>query len=218
MKTFASFASPYPLREMQITTMNPQTHIAIFASGAGSNAARIIDYFNSRGEQHSIRVALVVCNKPGAGVIELAKDAGLPLLMIERDRFYNGDGYLPVLREHGIGLLVLAGFLWKIPDSLLEAFPRAIINIHPALLPRFGGKGMYGSHVHEAVLKAGEKKTGITIHYVDGHYDRGDIVFQAECSIDPGETASSLSRKIQALEHLHFPRVVEEVARSLQAP
>jgi phosphoribosylglycinamide formyltransferase-1 len=196
--------------------LNPQTPIAIFASGAGSNAARLIEHFNAGPGHPSIRVAMVICNKNGAGVIQVAEKAGLPLLMIERERFYRGDAYLEELKSKNIRLLVLAGFLWKVPDALIEAYPRAIINIHPALLPNYGGKGMYGAHVHEAVLSAGEKESGITIHYVDGHYDNGDIIFQAKCSISDDETASSLAQKIHVLEHRHYPVVVENIAISLE--
>jgi phosphoribosylglycinamide formyltransferase-1 len=188
-------------------------NLAIFASGAGSNARAIIRHF----ELHpKISIRLIVCNKPGAGVLEVAKQAGIETLLITKDLFYNGDAYLPELQVKNIDFIALAGFLWKIPDPLIEAFPRRIVNIHPALLPAFGGKGMYGDAVHKAVLEAGKKESGITIHYVDGHYDNGDIIFQARCSVLPTDNAASLAEKIHQLEHLHYPRVIEKLLSSPQ--
>lgn len=184
------------------------TRIAIFASGTGSNAARLIGYFANHA---SIAVALVVCNRPGAGVLEIAKKAGIPTLMVERERFFRGDAYLPELRSRQIDFLVLAGFLWKIPPALIDAYPAAIVNLHPALLPAHGGKGMYGIHVHRSVIEAGDRESGITIHYVDEELDHGDIIFQARCPVDPEDTPESLARKVQELEHTHFPHVVEQV-------
>src|SRR6202000_2292377 len=148
--------------------------IAIFASGAGSNAARIIDHFRNHS---SVQVSLIVCNKPGAGILDIAAEEGIPVLMIEKEAFFRGDGYVSALKERKIGWIILAGFLWKIPGTLVRAYPGSIINIHPALLPKYGGKGMYGSFVHEAVVQAKEKETGITIHYVDELYDHGQIIF-----------------------------------------
>ncbi len=151
-----------------------ETRIAIFASGAGSNAAQIIRHLTGH---PSIKVSLVVCNKPGAGVISIAENAGIPVLQIEKSRFFSGDAYLPVLKEHGINFIVLAGFLWKVPPRLISSYPGRIINIHPALLPLYGGKGMYGRKVHEAVIAGGEKESGITIHYVNEHFDEGENYF-----------------------------------------
>lgn len=185
--------------------------LAIFASGAGSNAARIIEHF--RGSAH-IRVALVVCNKPGAGVIGIAEKEGIPVLLIEKEPFFRGDAYLPQLQEAGISFIVLAGFLWKIPQALTEAYPRAIVNIHPALLPKYGGKGMYGGYVHSAVIGAGEVESGITIHYVDEHYDHGDVIFQTGCPVLPGDTPETLAHRIHLLEHAHYARVVEEILKT----
>lgn len=185
--------------------------IAVFASGAGSNAEKLIEYFN---DSPVARVALVVCNKPGAGVLAIAERAGVATLLLEKERFFRGDAYLPELREAGIGFLVLAGFLWKIPQTLIEAYPRRIVNIHPALLPKFGGKGMYGQYVHEAVLQAGERETGITVHYVDEHYDNGDIIFQTACPILEGDTPETIAKRIHQLEHLHYPKVAEEVIKN----
>jgi phosphoribosylglycinamide formyltransferase-1 len=186
--------------------------IAIFASGAGSNAKKIIEYFAA---SESVSIKLVVCNKPGAGVIQIAAEQDIPVLMIEKERFYRGDSYLEELHKYNIDFIVLAGFLWKIPETLIENFRNRIINIHPALLPKYGGKGMYGSKVHEAVIAAGETESGITIHYVDEHYDNGDVIFQAKCPVLQNDTADSLAERIHRLEHENFPRVVEECVNRL---
>lgn len=182
--------------------------IAIFASGAGSNAQKIIDHFK---DHLSIKIALIVCNKPGAGVLAIAEKENIPYLIIEKEQFFRGNAYVDELKTAGIGFIVLAGFLWKIPVRLIEAFPHKIINIHPALLPKYGGKGMYGSFVHEAVIAAGEKETGITIHYVDEEYDHGNIILQVTCTVDQGDTASSVAQKVHKLEHAHFPEVIENI-------
>lgn len=156
-------------------------------------------------------VALIVCNKPGAGVLQIADKAGIPSLLIEKERFFNGDNYLSELMHHRIDFIVLAGFLWKMPVALIQAFPKKIINIHPALLPKYGGQGMYGSNVHEAVIAAGEKESGISIHYVDEMYDHGEIIFQAMCVVAENETPASLAQKIHVLEHANYPRVIAEI-------
>lgn len=180
--------------------------MAIFASGAGSNARELIRHFHGHPR---CRVALVACNRPDAGVIGVAGEAGIPVLQLERDRFFRGDGHLPELMEAGIDLIVLAGFLWKVPSALVKAFPDRILNIHPALLPAHGGKGMYGSHVHEAVIRGGDPHSGITIHLVDEQYDHGRTLFQARLDLLPEETPESLAQRIHVLEHRHFPAVVE---------
>jgi formyltetrahydrofolate-dependent phosphoribosylglycinamide formyltransferase len=184
-------------------------HVAIFASGAGSNARKIIEYFEN---QYVIKVSLIVCNVPTAGVLEIAKEKGIPTLLINKTEF-AASGYVESLRNSDIDFIVLAGFLWKVPEVLVKAYPKAIINIHPALLPNYGGKGMYGSRVHEAVIAAGESKSGITIHWVDENYDEGDIIFQAECTIAAGDTPEILAQKIHALEHQHFAPVIEKLLR-----
>jgi len=261
--------------------------IAVFASGAGSNAQQIINYFNhdsglspktlagaakpldgqddrdapvsspgklrseapqqdheetltsgrlpeasgfaysqrdheetltglSRLPKAKIAVTLIVCNKPGAGVLEIARKENIETLLIEKEPFFRGGAYLAELKGKKIDFIILAGFLWKVPDPLIDAFPRSIINIHPALLPKYGGKGMYGSFVHEAVINAKEQTSGITIHYVDGHYDHGDIIFQANCRVNETDTPQSLAQKIHALEHEHYPRIIEmEINRQL---
>ena len=181
--------------------------IAIFASGAGSNAEKIIQYIKGHPD---IQVKLIVCNKPEAGVLHIAMRENIPTLLIERERFFEGDSYLPDIQHFEIDFIVLAGFLWKIPPALIEAYAGKIINIHPALLPKFGGKGMYGHHVHKAVIDQKERESGITIHYVDEHYDHGATIFQATCPVTPEDTPDSLAAKIHALEHAHFPRVVAE--------
>lgn len=190
----------------------PPFRLAVFASGAGSNAQKLIDYFK---DSTLATVALVVCNKPGAGVLTIAEREGIPSLLIEKEAFFRGDAYLPQLHEAGINFLVLAGFLWKIPQALIQAYPKRIVNIHPALLPKFGGKGMYGQYVHEAVLQAGEMESGITVHYVDEHYDNGDIIFQTACPVLESDTPKSIAQRIHQLEHLHYPRVVENVLKGL---
>jgi phosphoribosylglycinamide formyltransferase 1 len=187
--------------------------LAIFASGTGTNAQKLIDHFKN---SPVATVALIVCNKTGAGVLDIAAREGIPSLLIEKEQFFRGDAYLPQLKESGIHFIVLAGFLWKIPKTLIEAYPRRIVNIHPALLPKFGGKGMYGQYVHEAVLQAGEVETGITIHYVDEHYDNGDIIFQTACPILDGDTPETIAQRIHQLEHLHYPRVVEEAVKNIE--
>jgi formyltetrahydrofolate-dependent phosphoribosylglycinamide formyltransferase len=187
--------------------------VAIFASGAGSNTRQIIDYFRN---SQTLRIALIVCNKPGAGVLGIAAKEHIPTLLIEKERFFKGNGYVDELKAAGIDFVVLAGFLWKVPDTLTAAYANRIVNIHPALLPQYGGKGMYGMHVHTAIIAAGEQQSGITIHYVDNVYDNGAIIFQATCAITPGDTPDTLAQKVHLLEHAHYPRVIEEVVLQLQ--
>ena len=188
--------------------------IAVFASGAGSNAQQIIQHFKSNS---SAKIALVVCNKPGAGVIDIATKENIPVLLIEKEKFLQGNAYTDELKDMGIGFIVLAGFLWKIPSKLVAAFTHKIVNIHPALLPKYGGKGMYGKFVHQAVIAAGEKESGITIHFVDELYDHGNIIFQAVCSIDKDDTAASLAQKIQLLEHAHYPAVIAQTVQTVKS-
>ncbi len=185
--------------------------LAIFASGAGSNAQQIINYFKSHA---AAKPVLIVCSNPKAGVLQIASKENMPILLLDKSRF-NDTGYVEELKSHKIDFIVLAGFLWKIPTILINAFPGKIVNIHPALLPAFGGKGMYGKAVHEAVVAAKEKESGITIHYVDEIYDHGKIIFQAKCPVDEGETAESLAKKIHHLEHEHYPRVIGETLKGI---
>ena len=187
---------------------NNKIQIAIFASGAGSNAQKIIDHFKSHSH---VSIALIVCNKPEAGVLNIAVKEGIPTLLIEKERFFRGDAYLETLKEYQINFIVLAGFLWKIPQALVAAYPNKIVNIHPALLPKYGGKGMYGHFVHEAVIANAEKESGITIHYVNEHFDEGTHIFQATCPVLPDDTPDTLAERIHKLEHAHFPKVIESV-------
>jgi phosphoribosylglycinamide formyltransferase-1 len=188
--------------------------MAIFASGAGTNAQQIIQHFK---EHPFIKIALIVCNKPGAGVIDIAAKENIPVLLIEKEKFLLGNAYTDELKALGIDFIVLAGFLWKLPAALVTSFPNKIINIHPALLPKYGGKGMYGNYVHEAVITAGEKESGITIHFVDEWYDHGNIIFQATCTIDENETPASLARKIHMLEHTHYPIIIEKTIQTVKS-
>jgi phosphoribosylglycinamide formyltransferase-1 len=182
--------------------------VAIFASGAGSNAKKIIEHFE---EHAAVEVALIVCNKPNAGVLRIAEEHQIETLLIEKEPFFRGDAYVPLLKEKKIDWIVLAGFLWKIPSTLIKAYPQHIINIHPALLPKYGGKGMYGHFVHEAVIAAGDAESGITIHFVDEQYDHGDTIFQATCEVKKDDTAESLAQRIHQLEHTHYPKVIEQL-------
>ena len=180
-------------------------NIIIFASGKGSNAAAIIDYL----KLHPFAtISLIVSNKKDAGILDIAAQENIPSMVIDKAVFHSQE-MLQQLQAYQPSLIVLAGFLWKIPEGLVQAFPEKIINIHPALLPDFGGKGMYGHHVHEAVLEAGKKESGITIHYVNEVYDSGGIILQARCAIEPLDNAEILAGKIHRLEHFFFPRTLE---------
>jgi formyltetrahydrofolate-dependent phosphoribosylglycinamide formyltransferase len=180
--------------------------LAIFASGKGSNAEKIIEYFKGHPR---ISVSLIVSNKKDAGVLGIALRSQIKTLLIGKENFNHTDTYVQYLKDQGITHVVLAGFLWKVPDNLIQAFPKKIINIHPALLPKYGGKGMYGEHVHQAVIAAGEKESGISIHLVDEEYDHGKTIFQAKLAILPQETPDTLAQRIHQLEHQHYPKVIE---------
>jgi len=184
--------------------------IAIFASGSGSNAENIIHFFRNNSQ---IQVIGVLSNKTDAYVLERAKRLHVPTFVFNRDDFFRSDRVLEQLKEWETDFIVLAGFLWKVPEFLVEAYDRRIVNIHPALLPRYGGKGMYGIHVHEAVVAAGERESGITIHYVNAYYDEGDTIFQARCHVEPGDSPEDVANKVHALEYEHFPRVIQEVVK-----
>jgi phosphoribosylglycinamide formyltransferase-1 len=179
--------------------------LVIFASGAGSNAQKIIDYFK---EKTTAEIVLIVSNNPKAGVIEIAAKENIPVLLIEKNQFKE-SGYLKEIKKSNPDLIILAGFLWKIPQVLIQSFPHKIINIHPALLPAYGGKGMYGNAVHTAVVTAGEKESGITIHFVDEKYDHGETIFQAKCSLSEDESAETLAEKIHHLEHEFYSQTLE---------
>jgi len=188
------------------------TRIAIFASGAGSNAEKIIQHFAAKDKSSVAKIALIVCNKPGAGVLKIAETNNIPSLIIDKEKFLRGNSYVDELRAAGIDFIVLAGFLWKLPLELIRAYPKKIVNIHPALLPNYGGKGMYGHFVHEAVIAAVEKESGISVHYVDELYDHGQIILQAKCAIAENDTPESLAHKVRVLEHRHYPPAIALLA------
>ena len=181
--------------------------LSIFVSGNGTNLQRIAEYFSGH---RDVEIALVVCNNPKAYAIERAKNLGLPLRMVTKQEFGTA-AFAEELRSLDIDLIVLAGFLWKVPEHLIEAFPKRIVNIHPALLPKYGGKGFYGEHVHEAVVAAKEAQSGITVHYVNALYDSGEIILQARVSLEENETPDSLAAKIHRLEQAYFPVAIEQV-------
>lgn len=190
-------------------------NIIILASGSGSNAENIIRYFAGR---EGVSVSHVLTNRSDAYVLERAKHLGVSTKVFDRTAFYDNSEVLDFLRSCQPDLIVLAGFLWLVPAALVEAFPQRIINIHPALLPAYGGKGMYGAKVHEAVVANGDVETGITIHYVNTRYDEGAVIFQARCSVDPGDSAEQVAQKVHALEYEHFPRVIEELLQQQGRP
>lgn len=182
--------------------------IAIFASGTGTNAEVIIRHF----ELHErAQVVLLVTNRPDAGALKVAHDHGVETLVVEREDFFSAESIIAKLQERGIDLIVLAGFLWLIPPVLIKAFPNRIVNIHPALLPKFGGKGMYGKYVHEAVLSSGEKESGITVHYVNENFDEGEHIAQFTCAVEAGDSIETLAAKVQRLEHEHFAGAIERL-------
>ena len=186
-------------------------HIAILASGSGTNAQRLMEHF----AHHELaRIALVGCDQPGAGVLQRAWDQGVPSYLFDGRMLKDGTVQRELQGQH-IDLVVLAGFLRLIPPDMVRAFPGRILNIHPSLLPKFGGKGMYGHHVHKAVIAAGEQESGITIHRVNEHYDEGEHLFQARCPVLSGDTPESLAQRIHTLEHEHYPKVMEQVVETL---
>jgi phosphoribosylglycinamide formyltransferase-1 len=187
--------------------------IAIFASGSGTNAQRIAEYFSTN---PNVSIVRIYCNNPEAFVLKRAQRLNIPSLIFTRKDLYQTDLILKQLHEDKTDLIVLAGFLWLVPMNILSAFENRIINIHPALLPKYGGKGMYGHYVHEAVIASGDKESGISVHFVNDRYDEGDIIFQARCHIEKGETVESLSAKIHELEYEHFPVIIEQVIQSLK--
>lgn len=187
-------------------------NIAIFASGNGTNAERIVTYF---AKKEIAQVSLVLTNKKDAGVIERSKRLQISCLVFDRNTFYQTDEIILTLKKNQIDLVVLAGFLWLVPKNILETYPNRIVNIHPALLPKYGGKGMFGHHVHEAVIDSEDKTSGITIHFVNEKYDDGQIIFQKEVEIEAGETPDSLAEKIHKLEYRHFPEVIESLLQKI---
>ncbi len=181
--------------------------LALFASGNGSNAQRIIEYF---AENPAIEVSILLCNKPDAHVLTRAALLKIPSIVFNRATFYETDDIPELLKTNRIDYLILAGFLWLIPHNILALYPGKIINIHPALLPKHGGKGMYGIKVHQSVISAGDSESGITIHSVDANYDEGSIIFQAKCPVSPNETPESLAGKVHTLEYRYFAEVIEK--------
>jgi phosphoribosylglycinamide formyltransferase 1 len=186
--------------------------IAIFASGSGTNAQAIIEYFKGN---KKIIIDSIFTNNKNAFVIDRAKKFSIQTYVFTRDDFYNSSKIVDLLKERKVDFIVLAGFLWLIPESLIKSYPERIVNIHPALLPKYGGKGMYGMLVHQSIIDNKEKESGITIHYVNERYDEGNIIFQAKCTVDPSDTADSLAQKIHKLEYLHYPKVIDEVISGL---
>lgn len=187
-------------------------NIAILASGAGSNAQKILEHFSNRMD---ITVRLIVSNKQEAGVLNIAKAASIDTFVVTRDSFYSSTDLLVELNKRNIDFIVLAGFLWLIPPYLIQHYPDRIINIHPALLPKYGGKGMYGHFVHEAVHLAKDNHSGITIHYVNEKYDEGSVVFQERCEILPSDQPEDIAKKVQILEHLYYPTVIDQLVSFL---
>jgi phosphoribosylglycinamide formyltransferase-1 len=187
-------------------------NIAILASGAGSNAQKILEFFSDRMD---IAVRLIISNKKEAGVLNIAKLASIDTFVVTRDTFYSTTDLLVELNKRNIDFIVLAGFLWLIPPYLIQHYPDRIINIHPALLPKYGGKGMYGHFVHEAVHLAKDTHSGITIHFVNEKYDEGSIVFQERCEILPSDQPEDIAKKVQVLEHSYYPTVIDQLVSSL---
>ncbi len=192
--------------------MSKKWRLAVFASGSGTNAQNLIEHFNKTFDK---RVVMVLSNNPDAYVLKRAARLGVPARVFNREELRSGQ-VLRILQENAVDFVVLAGFLWLIPLSLTEAYRGRIVNIHPALLPKYGGKGMYGLRVHAAVLENGEKESGITIHYVNEQYDRGDIIFQARCPVMPDDTPERLQERVHRLEYEHFPAVVERLLDSAE--
>lgn len=192
-------------------TQTRKIQIAIFASGSGTNAENFIRYF---AHHSSIEVSLIVSNKADAYVLNRARKHNIPAEVIPAAQWKDKEVTEKVFEKYSIDFIVLAGYLLLIPQWLIDKYPDKIINIHPALLPSYGGKGMYGDNVHRAVLEARDRKSGITIHYVNGRYDEGDIIFQTQCEVTPDDTPKSLAEKVHDLEYKHYPKVAEEVILS----
>ena len=184
------------------------SNIAIFASGSGTNAENIINYFSNR---KTAKVAVVLSNNPEAYVIKRSEKLKVPAIIFDRHDFYQTENVLGILEDYDINYIVLAGFLWLVPGNILQKYRNRIINIHPALLPDFGGKGMYGERVHRAVIKSGVRESGITIHHVDEVYDNGRVIFQARCPVSDNDTPETLAAKIHELEYRYYPEIIEKI-------
>ncbi|MFT4758112.1 MAG: phosphoribosylglycinamide formyltransferase-1 [Paraglaciecola sp.] len=185
-------------------------NIAIFASGTGSNARKIVEYFQ---DTDQINVGVIVSNKSTAKVLQMAADYEIPTIILNRQEFYETENILKKLYAYNVDYLILAGFLWLIPKYLVQSFENQIVNIHPALLPKYGGPGMYGINVHKAVKATGETESGMTIHFVNEKYDDGAIFFQAKCLLEEHDTPEDIASKVLALEHKYFPKVIESIIR-----
>ena len=183
-------------------------HIVIFASGSGTNAQQIAEYFSAT---NTARVIMVYSNRIDAYVLQRAYEMNIPTVVFDRADFYENDLVFNQLKNLQPDLIVLAGFLWKVPEKIVSAFPKRIVNIHPALLPKYGGKGMYGDHVHNAIIENSEKESGITIHYVNENYDEGDVILQATCQISDHDTSETLAGKVHKLEYKYYPKTIEQV-------
>lgn len=193
--------------------MKNTVNLALFASGSGTNVENIIHYFK---DIPTIIVSCVLCNNSNAGVIERANKLGVDILVFNRANFYDSDIVIDYLRHKNVDLIILAGFLWLIPEKIIDSFNNKIINIHPALLPKYGGKGMYGDAVHRAVYENNEEYTGITIHYVNKDYDKGDIIFQESIEIDANDSPDSIADKVHELEYMYYPTIIKKIAVNLQ--
>jgi len=188
--------------------------IAIFASGSGSNAQKIMEHFK---KHNDAEVAIVLTNNPDAFVLQRADNFEIPTHIFNRQEFYKSEAVVTLLKSLEVDLIVLAGFLWLIPENLLKAFPNKIINIHPALLPKYGGKGMYGDHVHKSILENAEEESGITIHFVNECFDEGEIIHQSRFKIEKGDDLKMIKFKGQQLEHLHYPKVIEQLLKKMKS-
>lgn len=184
--------------------------IIIFASGSGSNAERIATFFK---DDKNTQVSLILSNNPKAGVLERAKRLQIPSIVFDRQAFYNSEIVLDIIQSQNPDLIILAGFLWKFPENIIKNFPNKIINIHPSLLPKYGGKGMYGDFVHQSVIENKETESGITIHYVNENYDEGTIIFQTQTEVSVNDTPETLAEKIHRLEYEHFPKVIASLLK-----
>ena len=187
--------------------------IAIFASGSGSNAQKTMEYFK---KHQDAEIAIVLTNNPEAYVLQRADNFEIPSHIFDKQEFYKTDDIVKLLKNLQIDLIVLAGFLWLIPENLLKAFPNKIINIHPALLPKYGGKGMYGDKIHEKVLANQDAETGITIHFVNESFDEGEIIYQNKCLVEKSDTVEKLAYRVHQLEHVHYPRVIEDLLKKTE--
>jgi phosphoribosylglycinamide formyltransferase-1 len=189
---------------------NPQK-LVLFASGSGSNVLNVIAHF---AKHPSVLIAAVFCNNPNAGIVEKMKVHAIPLVLFDKKQFQDAEVFLPLLQQYNPSFIALLGFLWRVPNYLVDAYPQHIINLHPALLPKYGGKGMYGMHVHEAVKLAKETETGISIHFVNEHYDEGKLIAQFKTQLTEEDTPQSIAQKIHSLEHKHVPAVIEDLLKA----